>query len=449
MGTTVELAKFIAGLNASEIPPDVLHQAKRCLVDWLGVTLAGSADPSAAVLCAVADDLNSGSQATILGSGRGASLLIAALINGYASHILDYDDTYNPERTTVHGSAPVWPVVIGLSERRAVNGRQALAAFVAGFETEVKVALAAGPAHYEAGWHVTGTVGHFGAAAAAAQLLRLGPDAVANALGAAGTQAAGLKAVYGSLGKALHPGKAAMDGLLAALLADKGFTATDSILEDKRGFLKVLSPAPDPELVTKDLGRKWTLLDDGFKPYACGSLTHPTIEGVIELRREHGLNPSHIKSIEATVNDYVSWVTAKEEPTTGLQGKFSIYHCAAVAALDGSASVRQFENDRVNDPDVIEMRRRVGITVDDSLPKDAAVVTITLSDGRSLNREVMHNKGTPAKPMTDAEIEEKFLDLAVPLLGSPAAGEVAARCWRLEELEDFGLIARMCCGRAR
>jgi 2-methylcitrate dehydratase PrpD len=449
MGTTVELAKFIAGLNASDIPPDVLHQAKRCLVDWLGVTLAGSADPSVAVLCAVADDLNSGSQATILGSGRGASLLVATLINGYTSHVLDYDDTYNPERTTVHGSAPVWPVVIGLSEGRSVNGRQALAAFVAGFETEVKVALAAGPAHYEAGWHVTGTVGHFGAAAAASQILQLGPDAVANALGAAGTQAAGLKAVYGSMGKALHPGKAAMDGLIAALLADKGFTASDSILEDKRGFLNVLSPAPDPELVTKDLGREWTLLDDGFKPYACGSLTHPTIEGVIYLRREHDVKPDQIESIEATVNDYVSWVTANKEPTTGLEGKFSIYHCAAVAALDGSASLTQFEDERVNDSDVIEMRGRVGIVVDDSLPKDAASVALTLIDGRRLTYEVIHNKGTPAKPMTDAELEEKFLDLAETRIGPHAAQEVAAKCWQVEDLDDFGNLARLCRGRSR
>jgi 2-methylcitrate dehydratase PrpD len=247
----------------------------------------------------------------------------------------------------------------------------------------------------------------------------------------------------------LHPGKAAMDGLLSALLADRGFTGSDSILEAEHGFLRVLSPAPAPELVTKDLGRDWTLLDNGFKPYACGSLTHPTIEGVIHLRREHELRPGEIESIEATVNDYVSWVTAKEKPTTGLQGKFSIYHCAAVAALDGSASVRQFEDERVNDSDVIEMRRRVRIVVDDSLPKDAASVTLALIDGRRLTHEVMHNKGTAAKPMTDPEIEEKFLDLAEPRIGAHAAQEVAANCWRLEDLDDFGSIARLCRGRSQ
>lgn len=449
MSATVALSKFIAASSSSAMPRDVMHQAKRCLVDWLGVALAGSAEASVEVLCTVAEDMDTVDHATVLGRGRGTSLLFAVLINGYTSHVLDYDDTYNPQRTTVHGCAPVWPVILALGERRPVDGARALRAFVAGFETEIRIALAAGPAHYEAGWHVTGTVGHFGAAAAAAGILRLPPAAVANALGAAGTQAAGLKGVYGSMGKALHPGKAAMDGLLAALLAEKGFTASDSIVEGKHGFLQVLSPEADAEWVTRDLGEQWTVLEDGFKPYACGSLTHPTIEGVIELRQQHGLNPDSIESIEATVNDYVSWVTAKDEPTTGLEAKFSIYHCAAVAAVDGGASVGQFEDDRVIAPDIVAMRRRVTIAVDESLPKDAASVTITLTDGRRLTCEVTHNKGTPAKPMTDAEIEAKFLELAGPRIGGDVARDVVSRCWGLERCHDVGEIARLCRGPHR
>jgi 2-methylcitrate dehydratase PrpD len=317
---------------------------------------------------------------------------------------------------------------------------------VAGFETEVRVALAAGPAHYEAGFHVTGTVGHLGAAAAAACLLHLDTAATANALGAAATQAAGLKGVYGSMGKALHPGKAAMDGLLAGFLAAEGFTASTSILESENGFLRVLSPDPDPDLVTTGLGDRWTLPDNGFKPYACGSLTHPTIEGILSLRDEFGFEPDDIASIEAHVNNYVSWVTSKSKPTTGLEGKFSIFHAAAVAALDGVASMRQFGDARVNDPVVAEMRARVTITVDDSLPKDAALVTIALTDGRRLTRSVMHNKGTPAKPMNDREIDAKFMDLAGPLLGADGARALAGKCWELEGLEDVGELARLCSG---
>jgi 2-methylcitrate dehydratase PrpD len=278
LGATAALSDFIVGLNVERLPEAVVHQAKRCLMDWLGVTLAGSADPSVDVFLAVADDVAATPQATVLGCGLRTGLLHAVLTNGYMSHVLDFDDTFNPARTTVHGSAPVWPAVLGLSERGTIGGSRAITAFVAGFETEVRIALAAGPAHYEAGWHVTGTVGHFGAAAAAAQVLGLRPEQTASALGAAGTQAAGLKGVYGSMGKALHPGKAAMDGLLSALLAARGFDASSSILETKHGFLSVLSSDPDPDLAIDGLGESWTLLEDGFKPYACGSLTHPTIE---------------------------------------------------------------------------------------------------------------------------------------------------------------------------
>ncbi len=448
MGITLELSNFIAHLSPATLPDEISHQAKRCLIDWLGVTLAGSADPSAGMLCAVADELRSGGRATVLGRGRESGLLGAVLTNGYMAHALGYDDTYNPARTTVHGSAPVWPVVMAIGEHRALDGARALAAFVAGFEAEVRIALAAGPAHYEAGWHVTGTVGHFGAAAAAARALELAPEAVVNALGAAGTQAAGLKGVYGSMGKALHPGKAAMDGLMAALLAANGFTTSDSILERKHGFLEVFSGDSNPTLVTAGLGERWTLADNGFKPYACGSLTHPTIEGTIQLRQQHESPADLIAAIEATVNDYVSWVTAKKEPATGLEGKFSIFHCAAVAAVDGTASVRQFTDERVNDPDVASMRARVVIVVDDALPKDAARVTLRLTDGRRLNCEIRHNKGTSAKPMSDQEIEAKFLDLASPRIGSDAAREVAAKCWRAEELPDIGAIARLCRGGA-
>jgi len=449
LGATAAISDFIVGLNIERLPEGVVHQAKRCLIDWLGVTLAGSADPSVGVFLAVADHIAGTSQATVIGCGRSTGLLHAALTNGYMSHVLDYDDTFNPARTTVHGSAPVWPVVMGLSERTEVDGAKAITAFVAGFETEVRIALAAGPAHYEAGWHVTGTVGHFGAAAAAARLLDLSPEFTASALGAAGTQAAGLKGVYGSMGKALHPGKAAMDGLLAALLAAEGFDGSSSILETKHGFLSVLSPDPDPRLAISGLGESWTLLEDGFKPYACGSLTHPTIEAVLELRREHDFSPEDVSSIEATVNDYVSWVTARKNPATGLEGKFSIFHCAAIAAVDGAASVHQFTDERVNDPVIDAMRGRVSIVVDEALAKDAATVTIRMTDGRSVSRTISHNKGTPDHPMTDDEIEAKFMGLAAGRLGDDDARRVAEMCWSLENQRDVGAIVKLCGGLPR
>jgi 2-methylcitrate dehydratase PrpD len=176
---------------------------------------------------------------------------------------------------------------------------------------------------------------------------------------------------------------------------------------------------------------------------------HPTIEAVLDLREEHDVAPEDISSIEATVNDYVSWVTAKRNPATGLEGKFSIYHSAAVAAVDGAASVRQFTDERVSDPAIAAMRGRVSIVVDEALPKDAATVIMTLADGRSFSRTVSHNKGTPGHPMSDEEIEAKFMELAEERVGDEAARRVAEKCWDLEHQGDVGAIVKLCEGAPR
>ena len=222
---TRRLAEFAAGPSPAAAPPAVLHQAKRCLLDWLGVGLAGSQEPVGAIVRDAAAVLAGNPDAWVLGSTRRVGAPFAALVNGVSAHVHDYDDTYNPGHTTVHGSAPVWPAIMAAAELAPTDGRTALSSFVAGFETEIRVALAAGRGQYDVGWHVTGTVGHIGAAAAASRVLGLSPDQVVAALGTGATQAAGMKNVYGSMGKSLHPGKAAMDGVLSAVLCRSGFTS--------------------------------------------------------------------------------------------------------------------------------------------------------------------------------------------------------------------------------
>ena len=443
-GATARLARFIAGTEIEEIPDPVLHQGRRCLVDWLGVALIGSVEEGSQILARVSGELAPGGDGTVLGQQRRLAYPFAALVNGFQSHVLDYDSTYNPGRTTVHGNAPVWPAVFATGEWRHASGRDALVAFIVGWESQVRIALGAGRAHYDIGWHVTGTVGHFGAAAAAARLMRLDAEGVVRALGTAGTQAAGLKQVYGSMGKAFHPGKAAMDGLLAAALAAEGFTSTDAILEGKVGFWNVLSTGSEPSYATDDLGARWELLNDGFKVYACGSLMHPTIDAVIAMRREHDLSANDVASIEPRVHSYLSWVMAKEAPTTGLDGKFSSYHCAAVAMVDGAAGINQFTDERVNAPEVAAMRDRVKFSYDDSLAKDTAMVTLRLRDGRELTRTTGHNKGTPGNPMSDDELSAKFSDLASAVLGSARSRQILEQLWRFDDLADIADLVRLC-----
>lgn len=441
--TTHDLATFMTDVQFSDLPDEVVHEAKRALVDWSGVALAGAGHASARPMMDLVAAFGVPGASPIIGSDLRATPPYAALANGYLGHLLDFDDTYQPARTTVHGSSPVWSTIIA-SVDGSVDGRSALTAFIVGFETECRAGRAAGPAHYERGWHVTGTVGHFGAAAAAGKLAGLGSDDLVAALGTAGTQAAGLKEVYGSTGKPLHPGKAAMDGVLSVFLVQRGFTSTETIFEGPRGFLAVLSDEPDAGELTRDLGASWCLLENSHKPFACGSLTHPTMEAVLHLRAANDIDPADVASITATVHSYVSWVTAKDRPVTGLQGKFSIFHAAAVAMVDGEGLPAQFTDDRVQADDVQAMRARVGIEVDDTLPKEGARVSITLHDGTSYEHEVPRNKGASDNPLSDDDLQAKFLGLAAPVLGEQAARETVGALWDLEGADDVrSVFARL------
>jgi 2-methylcitrate dehydratase PrpD len=400
------LAAFASGVRAESLPEDVLHQAVRCMVDWLGCTIAGAATPESgrvrAAIRALDPDTSRG--AVIIGTPDRGSAGHAALANGIAAHVLDFDDTFNPDRTTIHGSAPLWPAIAAAAELAPVSGKLAVEAFTAGFEVQTRVAIAAGPGHYDVGWHVTGTVGHIGAAVATARLLGLSAEQTLAAIGTGATQSAGMKVVYGSMGKSLHAGKAAMDGLLSGFLARDGFTSAIEPIEGHRGFLHLFSPNPSPERAIEGLGEHWYLPRDGFKPYACGSLTHPPAQALLELRAEHGLTAADVASVDAHVHDYVKTTTGLEDPRTGLQGKFSIYHVLAVALADGAAFLDQFTDERVADRELVRLRERVHVHTGADQSKDSARVVLTLHDGRTLERRVAHNLGTPDNPMTDRQM---------------------------------------------
>lgn len=442
---SADLATFAAGLSVEDLPPEVIGQAARCLIDWLGCTLAGSATDEAARLRAgiAALDPGDGSRtAVIAGTRQRAGAGYAALANGVAAHLLDFDDTFNPDRTTIHGSAPLWPAIAAAAELVPVTGGAAIAAFVAGFEVQTRVAVAAGPGHYDAGWHVTGTVGHVGAAVATSRLLDLSAAQTLAALGTGATQSAGMKVVYGSMGKPLHAGKAAMDGLLSGFLARDGITSSSHPIEGHRGFLHLFSPDPAPSRALEGLGETWYLPSDGFKPYACGSLTHPPAQALLELRAEHQLTADVVGSVDAYVHEYVKTTTGLTEPLTGLQGKFSIYHVLAAALADGAASTAQFTDERVNADDLTRLREIINVHVDEEQSKDSARVVVTLRDGGCVERRVAHNLGTPDNPMTDRQLDEKYQGLAAPVLGESRSRELAQNCWNLAELADFsGVMA--------
>lgn len=433
MDETQRLARFAAEFATEEIPLEVFQLSARRLLDYLGVSIGAWEQPAVEIACQVAEELGGSPQASLLGGGR-ASLLHAATVNGIASHVLDFDDTHDP--TILHGTGPTMSAALAAAEWVGASGADLLAAHAVGFEVAARVALAVHPEHYDGGFHVTGTAGTLGAAAAAGRVLQLSPEQMGHALSAAAAQASGLREMFGSMTKSLHAGKAAADGLYSALLARRGWVSAREGLEGRRGYWAVLSPRADPERATLDLGRTWELRQDGLKPYACGVVSHPTIDAMRYLRQAAGIPGEELAEVRADVNPYVLELMGKREPSVGLEGKFSIYHCAAIAYLDGAARVRQFTDEAVRRQDVVALRRKVRAEPDASLSTGAARVRLSAKDGRTWERHVAAASGTPSNPMTDEDLLEKFLDLVAERLDSDRAHRLATGALRAADVAD-------------
>ncbi|RDH80415.1 MmgE/PrpD family protein [Mycolicibacterium moriokaense] len=435
-GPTSLLARFAAEHQCEQIPEQVLHAARRALVDHIGVSVSGSVqDATRRARDAIAAG-ESGGAATVIGTGMRASPPSAAFLNAFASHVLDLDDVYNPPGTTVHGSCSVWPSILAVADTRPVGGRDALASFAVGFEVETRVAHAAGQTHYDVGWHVTGTSGHIGAAAAAARTMGLGHKEVEHAIAAGATQAAGLRIMAGSDLKSMHPGKAAMDGVLAATFAAHQLTAGGNALEGDFGYLAVMSDEPAPEKISADLGGSWNLANNGYKLYPSGSLTHPMIDGVIALVTENDVAPGDVTVIDIRVSPPAARFTDLPRPTTSTQAKFSLRHCAAAAAVFRRLGPDELEPQILARPGVVALRDRVKVVSDPAVGKQDADVEITLSSGQSLAIQVRGNRGTPSAPLDDDELDAKFRELVTPVLGEQRTERLLATCWRFHELDD-------------
>ena len=440
MGATETLARFILNTPAEAIPAPILHEGKRCIINYMAVALYASADPSMAILTGLFEEEGGVEIASLIGAGSRTNLQNAALANGYLAHLEDYDDTHFP--TVIHPSAPTIPAAFAVAEREGATGLDVLAATVLGIEACCRVGLSVYPNHYDAGWHITGTCGVFGAAGAAGRLLGLDESQMTQALGIAGTQAAGVREVFGSMSKPFHAGRSAQSGVLAGLLARRGFTSTHEILEGRRGFAAVLSTASDMTQITDALGERWELPNNGLKPYSCGVVSHPLIDAMIALRNTHGVAADDVESVSARVHPLVLELMDRPNPRVGLEGKFSHQHSMAVGLIDGGAFPAQYTDERVLDPAVAALRDKIRATVDTSVAEDAAEVTVTLRDGRSITESVEHATGAPENPMSDTHLESKFRTLARRVLSQSQADELLTALWDLDAADDVtGVMA--------
>jgi 2-methylcitrate dehydratase PrpD len=438
-GVTRTLARYLVESKYAGIPAAVKHEAARALLNWAGCAIGSSRHATVECALAALGEFSGPPQAGVLGRSERLDILHAALINGISSHVLDYDDTH---ARAVHPSAPVLPALLALAEWRHVSGADLVHAFVLGVETECRIGLSVFPEHYDVGWHITGTAGVFGAAAGAGKLLGLNEQQMTWALGIAATQSAGLREMFGSMCKSFHPGHAAHNGLTAALLAARHFTSSERAIEAPRGFAHVLSTRFDPAAITEGLGARFELSSNMYKPYACGLVVHAAIDGCIQLRNEQDIQPEAIERIDLEVCPIVLELTAKTNPQTGLEGKFSVYHAAAVAVIFGAAGEPQFSDGCVRDPRVIALRGRVTATPGDQLRKTEARVSIRLKDGRAFSKHVEHALGTLQRPMSDADLEAKFRGLTDGILGTKQSDELIRLCWSIDELPDAGEVAR-------
>ena len=437
--TETALAKFVLNFPTEEIPADVMHLAKRCLMNYSGVTLLATLDPAIDILLDVLRAEGSAPVATVIGKGLKTSVLNAALANGFLGHFEDYDDTHT---TVIHPSAPILPAALALSEQRTVTGKDFLAAFTVGVEVACRIGLVL-VKHFREGaahWHITNTCGVLGAAAATGRLLKLNQEQMVYAFAIAGTQASGLREVFGSMCKPFHAGKAAQNGLMAALLAQRGFTGTDGIFEGARGLVGVMASGHDISEATKDLGKHWELRQNGLKPFACGQANHGFIDAALALRKQPGVTPQAIKHIQGKVEQFAPALVRRRHPRSGLESKFCYYHSVAAALIDGQALPAQFTDERATDPAIESLRNRIDFNEDPSLPRRAVQVTLELNDGRTYTERVDHPTGTPGNPMSDTMVQEKFYGLASTVLGVEKAKKAQSALWSVETMSDVSQL---------
>ncbi len=439
-GVTRALARFVVESKVADVPEGARKEAARSIVNWVGCALGGARHETVDCALEALAELSGPRAATVLGRKERFDILHASLLNGISSHVLDFDDTHL--ETIIHPAGPVAPVLLALAERKPMSGADFLHAFILGVEVECRIGLSVYPWHYDRGYHITGSAGVFGAAAAAGKILALDETQMTWALGLAATQSSGLREMFGTMSKAFHPGRAAQNGLTAALLAASNFTSSETSLEAPRGFAHVLSGDRDFSKITERLGETWEVTKNTYKPFPCGIVIHPTIDACIQLRNEHGLAGADIERVELQVHPLVLELTGKKTPMKGLEGKFSVYHSAAVALLRGMVGQREYSDEAVRDPEVVALRDRVVATVDPGIREEQVHVRVITKSGRSLDKRIEHVVGSLENRLSDRDLETKFRGQANGVLDSGRIDELLSLCWRVASLPDAAEIAK-------
>ena len=437
---TRKLASYLVSARYEELPANVRKEATRTLLNYVGVAVGGSHTEASETAVAALTPFSGPAQASLFGRRERLDVMNAAFVNAVSSHVFDYDDTHL--KTIIHPGGPVASAILAYSEYRPVDGKQFLNALVLGIEAECRIGNAVYPDHYDRGWHITGTAGVFGAAAAVGKLLGLTEQQTVWALGLAASQPVGFRESFGSMNKSFNPGRAAMNGMFAAILASKGFTSSDGMIEAKRGWAPTISTKQDYREITEGLGQQYETALNTYKPFACGIVLHPAIDAAIQLRNENQLKPEQVDRVELRVHPLVLELTGKKTPQKGLESKFSVYHAVAVAIVEGAGGEKQFSDRAVKSPAVLALRDRVMPTIDKAIKPEQVAMTVVTKDGRRLDRRIDHAVGSLENPMSDKALEAKFADLTEGILPSAQSRKLVDLCWNVETLSSAADLVR-------
>ena len=445
---TKALASWAVNLNSSSLPDLVRKAALQSSYNYIGCTIGGSNHPAVTKAHEALSPFFGPGLSSLLGhkGAKKADAQHAALLNGIASHVHDYDDTHLA--TIIHPTGPVASALVAYAEYKgSIDGSTLLGALTAGIEASCKIGLAVWPEHYDIGWHITSSTGSVGAAVAVGKLVGLSEEQMAHAIGIAAVQVVGLREMFGSDTKSFHPGRAAQSGLLAALLAEKGYTSSPQALEAKRGWANVVAGGGTPKLeqYISELGQTWEIEANAFKPFPCGIVCHPAIDGCIQLHEEiqkKGLKVQDIEKVEAVVHPLVIELTSKRKPKDGLEGKFSVFHGGAVGLLYGKAGPAQYADDVVTDAAVIAIRDKIEATPDNNLKPDETYLTIHFANGSELEKHIQHAIGSLEVPMTDEQLTTKFVDQSALVLGDEGAKAASDAAWNIADAHDVAKVLR-------
>ncbi|MFB6108579.1 MAG: MmgE/PrpD family protein [Haloplanus sp.] len=443
MGETARLAEFVADFTADDVPDEVVVHARRAIRDYLGVAIYGSAHGVGRRIRSYVDASMPGSAATMLGDGT-ASVPGAALANGTFGHAVDYDDTF--ESIVIHPTSPVFPAALAPAESADATGNDVLAGYVVGVETAYRVGHATYPAHYDNGWHSTGTIGAFGAAAAAASVLDLDADAVRRAFGIVASGSSSLKKNFGTMTKPLHAGHAASAGVRAAMLADEGFTADRDVLDGEMGYGAVMTPGGsyDPDVVTDGLGAEWGTLDVGFKPYPSGVITHAAMDALRDLVVENDLTPETVERVTVSLDDAASEMLIHADPSDELEAKFSIEFCLAAVLRERDPGVHEFTDEYVRAAATREAMALVERDFEEDLfgggfAGYGARGVVETAAGETLVAEEKHAPGGPTNPVSEDRLLGKFRACAETVLPTEEVDDVLAGLDALDADDADGL----------